>query len=227
MAVLSQRQSARLGLDPLAYGLVLVVLLSLLRAAAGALARLLFGGAGLELTWASGLFWLGVFVVMSVGLVAGGVVRLGGVSWRDLGWRRTGLLKAVGLGVLGAVGIFVIQLIYTLGMIALFGPPPGGIPTPEPISLAGFMASLVWGFAIASWQEENLFRGYLQPLLIARLGTVGGIVAQAALFSVAHVGWLDNWRMFGLVFLIGLLLGWMRGRDRSLVAPFIAHGLIG
>jgi membrane protease YdiL (CAAX protease family) len=33
--------------------------------------------------------------------------------------------------------------------------------------------------------------------------------------------------LFGLVFLSGLILGWMRGRDRSLIAPFIAHGLIG
>jgi membrane protease YdiL (CAAX protease family) len=86
---------------------------------------------------------------------------------------------------------------------------------------------LVWGFAIASWQEENLFRGYLQPLLIESLGAWRGIIAQAALFSVAHIGWLTNWSLFGLVFLTGLMLGWMRGRDRSLVAPFIAHGLIG
>jgi len=65
------------------------------------------------------------------------------------------------------------------------------------------------------------------PLLIARLGAWRSIVAQAALFSVAHVGWLADWRFLGLVFLSGLILGWMRGRDRSLIAPFIAHGLLG
>jgi membrane protease YdiL (CAAX protease family) len=227
MATLTQQRSGRLSRDPLVYGLALVVLFSLLRAAVGALSQRLFGDVGLELTWAGGLFWLGVFVLMSLGLVAGGIVGLGGVGWRELGWRRKGLLKAIGLGVLGAVGLFVLQLVYMLAVIALFGPPPGGIPAPEPLSLGGYLASLVWGFAIASWQEENLFRGYLQPLLIARLGTWGGIAAQAALFGVAHIGWLADWRMFGLVFLVGLVLGSMRGRDRSLVAPFIAHGLIG
>jgi hypothetical protein len=32
----------------------------------------------------------------------------------------------------------------------------------------------------------------LQPLLIARLSAWRGIVAQAALFSLAHIGWLAD-----------------------------------
>jgi membrane protease YdiL (CAAX protease family) len=31
---------------------------------------------------------------------------------------------------------------------------------------------------------------------------------------------------FGSAFVAGLILGWLRGRDRSLVAPFLAHGLL-
>jgi hypothetical protein len=151
MAVIAQKRPTRFGLSPLAYGLALVVLFSLLRAGAAALLRQFFGSESLALTWPSALFWLGVFIVMSVGPVGGGLVWLGGATWRELGWRREGLLKAAGLGVLGAVGIFVLQLLSSHGLLALAGPPPGGIPTPEAVSLPGLLAQLVWGFVIASW----------------------------------------------------------------------------
>jgi len=46
-------------------------------------------------------------------------------------------------------------------------------------------------------------------------------------FTVAHVGWLPAWQYFVLVFLTGIVSGWLRGRDGSLVAPFVAHGQTG
>ena len=84
-----------------------------------------------------------------------------------------------------------------------------------------------FGFFIAAWQEENLFRGYLQPLLIERWGYWPGILAQAALFSTAHIGWCPTWPLYLLAFFSGIVFGWLRGRDRSLVAAFVAHGLMG
>jgi membrane protease YdiL (CAAX protease family) len=51
------------------------------------------------------------------------------------------------------------------------------------------------------------------------------IVVQAAIFSLAHLGYLSNPFNFGNAFIAGLILGWLRGQNSNLVAPFVAHGL--
>jgi membrane protease YdiL (CAAX protease family) len=73
--------------------------------------------------------------------------------------------------------------------------------------------------------EENLYRGYLQPLLVGRTNLWLAIVIQAAVFSLAHIGYLSNPFDFGSAFVAGLILGWLRKRESSLIAPFVAHGL--
>lgn len=73
--------------------------------------------------------------------------------------------------------------------------------------------------------EENLFRGCLQSLLTIRLLIQVVIAAQAVLFSGAPLGYTTNQMYFGSAFAPGLNLGALRGRERSLVAPFLAHGL--
>jgi membrane protease YdiL (CAAX protease family) len=83
-----------------------------------------------------------------------------------------------------------------------------------------------FAFGVAAWVEENLFRGYLQPLLATRLPLQVAIVVQAALFSVAHLGYTTNLMYFGSAFVSGLILGALRGRGRNLVAPYVAHSLL-
>jgi len=134
-------------------------------------------------------------------------------------------LSSIGFGVLGSILLLVLTMAMVLAMMSW-----GGATMPDtPITHAPdqLILSFIWGFAFAAWQEENLFRGYLQPLLIEHLGYWQGIVAQAALFSLAHIGYFTTLLPFGISFVVGIVLGWMRGRDRNLVAPFIAHGFIG
>jgi len=56
-----------------------------------------------------------------------------------------------------------------------------------------------------------------------RMGPSGGVLVTAAFLSIYHLGFAPL-RLFDL-FLIGLVYGVLRGRNRSLLAPAIAHGL--
>ncbi|MFQ6124269.1 MAG: lysostaphin resistance A-like protein, partial [Candidatus Heimdallarchaeota archaeon] len=91
----------------------------------------------------------------------------------------------------------------------------------------------VVSFGVASWQEENIYRGHLQPkleLLATPKWRANAI--QAILFSIAHIGFWQFTSIATLLFdlakvaLLGFVLGYYRQRYGSLLAPFIAHGLL-
>ncbi len=92
-------------------------------------------------------------------------------------------------------------------------------------SLARLLFVVFFAFGLAAWVEENLYRGYLQPLLAEKMSIWLAIIVQAIIFSVAHLGYSRHLLDFGSLFVAGLVLGWLRGRESNLVAPFIAHGL--
>lgn len=85
--------------------------------------------------------------------------------------------------------------------------------------------------------EEALFRGWLQPFLVARiaddplspspLAVVGGIVATSLIFGALHfpmVKELRPWTAFAI--LAGVIFGALAAWSGSLVAPILAHLLI-
>ncbi|MFC7095713.1 CPBP family intramembrane glutamic endopeptidase [Halobaculum marinum] len=168
-------------------------------------------------------------IVGSVGLVYVGFTRWVGVDivswWVD----REYLLRDLVWGVAG----FVLALLVTLGVAvggqSLLGPPPSNAPVAVAPSPIGTLLLLVFGLAVASFQEETLFRGFLQTELASRYGAWPAVVLQAGAFSVAHVGYypLTAWYLFVASFASGLVYGWLRKRRGRLLAPGIAHGLLG
>ena len=86
-----------------------------------------------------------------------------------------------------------------------------------------------FGFAIAAFQEETLFRGFLQPLLQERYGRVLGIIDPATAFTLAHLGYypVSTWPLLLVVFLVGLVLGWLVDRRGTLLPAGVAHGFVG
>ncbi|HFQ94590.1 MAG TPA: CPBP family intramembrane metalloprotease, partial [Anaerolineae bacterium] len=122
-------------------------------------------------------------------------------------------------GLLGFVLLYVNVVIWAMLQ--------GNTEPPEILtfSLSRIVLTAVFAFGLAAWVEENLYRGYWQPLLAEKMNIWLAIVVQAAVFSAAHVGY--TWRLpdFGTLFTGGLILGWLRGRENSLIAPFLAHGL--
>lgn len=170
---------------------------------------------------------MGAFVRQTVQLVVGvgvfcviGLLLVGRMRWRDLGWRDLSLAQVA----LGVGGFAITAAVFAGFLIAA-----------TDMALASLIesaASFTWrerllGLLIgitASIVEESLFRGYLQPSLCKRLGTAGGVVITALLFSLTHVPGTIVAFLGRLI--IGLGLGVLRGQDRPLWAPAIAHTLI-
>lgn len=203
----------------LAWGLLLVAIFSLLRFIQTATWQRWFGTSDFHESLAFAVFLLFWFALLSIGLIAGGIVWLTKTSWQDLGWRWKGILKSVGLGLVGFVLIYINVVVWAM-LSGNSEPPEMIIP-----SLARLLIVIFFAFGLPAWVEENLFRGYLQPLIADKMSLWLAISVQAAIFSLAHLGYSRQIIDFGSHFVVGLILGFLRGRDSSLVAPFIAHGL--
>jgi uncharacterized protein len=173
--------------------------------------------------WKSYALLAGVLGVLDVGLILNlGLLRYGGVGLRELGWRFDRPGRDVGLGVAGFCVCSAPLLAAYVASGEMTLPQIWAFTVEMPLTERGvYLLIAVFGAALV---EETLFRGYLQPALAARLGLVGGIVLQAAIFSLMHM----NFRPVALVvkFLFGCVFGALRGRDRSLLVPGVAHGLI-
>jgi membrane protease YdiL (CAAX protease family) len=161
-------------------------------------------------------------VVAMGGLVWLGIVRRGRCPWRDLGWHGDRIGESLALGLVG----FGMLVAIVLGMLAVAG---HWSDVDLHGALAGYTAAqraqfLVIGLCAATI-EESIFRGYLQPALIAKVGLVGGILIGAVVFGLYHVFMGPSpFNLIGKV-CFGLVLGALRGRDRSLVGPMFAHFL--
>jgi len=91
--------------------------------------------------------------------------------------------------------------------------------------LASALPMLLFGVLIvAPITEELMFRGFLhRGWTASRLGVVGTIVLSSALWTVLH----QQYNAYGLlcVFVLGLVLGWIRQRSASTTPAIILHAL--
>jgi len=202
------------------WGFVLVVILWLIRLLSVLLFPQWHKPFDIYETFPFALFLLGWFALLSVGMIGGGIVWLTQTSWEELGWRRQGLVKAIGLGILG----FILQTVGLMSLV-LIQQGAGQPPAYASPSLVRILLVTFFAFGIPAWIEENLFRGYLQPLIAQRLNLWVAIIIQAAIFCVAHLGYTTAPLNLVWLFISGLIFGWLRGRKRSLVAPYLAHAL--
>ncbi len=203
----------------LLWGFILIAIFSLLRIVETAMWRQWFGSFDFQESIPFALFLLLWFALMSVGLIAGGIVWLTKTSWSELGWTQKGLLKSIGLGLLGFVLLYINVIVWEM-LKGNTDPPVMFSP-----SLTRLLVVIFFAFGLAAWVEENLYRGYLQPLLAGKMSIWLAVIVQAVIFSAAHLGYSTHLLDFGSTFVVGLILGWLRGRESGLVAPFIAHGL--
>lgn len=101
----------------------------------------------------------------------------------------------------------------------------GGLVSGEMPSGKGGLLAL--GFALTLFQafvEEVTFRGWLQPALVARLGSLAGIGLAAAIFMTFHLaGGAREPLSLVSIFLAGVFFGLLAWRSRGLPAAFAAH----
>ena len=72
--------------------------------------------------------------------------------------------------------------------------------------------------------EEILFRALVQNDLVRALGWKQGIILASLLFAVMHLTWRSIPELV-FVFFVGLLLGYVYHRTKSLTAPIVMHGI--
>lgn len=149
--------------------------------------------------------------LMPIALAAGRAARIKVL----LAGPRPGAWIAAGLAT-GLVG---------LGATILLSWINGGLVSGElPPGKGGLLAL---GFVLTLFQasvEEVTFRGWLQPALIARLGSVAGIAMTAAIFMTFHLaGGAREPLSLLAIFLAGVLFGLLAWRSGGLPAACAAH----
>ncbi len=186
---------------------------------------------GVQFSSQSILFLTSAFFIMSVGLVYLGFTKWIGIDLKQWWWfDRKRIFGDVGWGVLGFL-ISMVSAVAVLAPIMKLGLVPASViqnQSSQP-SLVAFLLMLFFGLAIAGFQEETIFRGFLQSVLTERFGIGKGNIIQAAAFSIAHIGYypLTAWPLFILAFVLGIIFGWLKMKRGTLIVPWIAHGLVG
>jgi membrane protease YdiL (CAAX protease family) len=185
------------------------------------LARSFFGLAwrflnpGLSVVWSPGFIWLLVVNFIIVSLIYLALInRILKVNLIRLGWGRNNIAKDLLIGMI-AGAIILMAIVST-----------------KQINLSNTGLALFFGFFIASWQEENIFRGYLINYLREHLSAEETLVCQALIFSLAHLGFYSFQDLTALLysllfaFLLGLVFGALRLGTGRLLPGFICHGLV-
>ncbi|OGN93553.1 MAG: hypothetical protein A2Z71_10630 [Chloroflexi bacterium RBG_13_50_21] len=203
----------------LLWGIILVVVFSLLRFTQTQIWQKWFPTHDFQVSSRFFLFIMVWTVILSISLVVVGIVWLPRITWQQLGWSKKGLQKAIGLGLVGCI-LLSINIVAWGILKGESEQPEFSVPSLNRLLIVAFFA-----FSQPAWVEENLYRGYLQPLLVGRMNLWLAILVQAAIFSLAHLGYTSNLFDFGSSFTAGLILGALRGRESNLAAPFVAHGL--
>jgi membrane protease YdiL (CAAX protease family) len=219
-------------------GLIILLAFLMLRLCVAAIWKRLFHFQ-YHVTMTFVMFLLSVFLVMSVGVVYLGMQVWVGVElerwWFSPGHLLGDVLSAI-LTLLAIGSVFLLggKLAWRCGVRPTVAPRQQSSPSlslSHPIGRG--LLGIFFGFAIASFQEETLFRGWLQCILIARWDTWWGIVGQAIVFAGSHFGMesLTSLRKDSLIFLarvaLGILLGWLTFSRGTLLAAGIVHGILG
>lgn len=172
-----------------------------------------FDGTARDFLVVGGLHALDIVVVL--GLF---VAWFGGRTPASLGWSPDPAPgRSLGLGLLGGLGCVTGMACL---MVALGGTPAEvwSAFAEVPLQQRALLVTVGLG---AAFVEESVFRGVLQPALIARLGRPVGIVVGAVLFSVYHLKFAPLPLLVKAVF--GVVFGLLADRTGRLWAPALAH----
>ena len=174
-----------------------------------------------------GIF-LGQAVPPLVGLIL--VARFGrpGLGAAGVRWGATakGLFQGL-LAFLTVLPVCFAGLLAGIVLMSLFRVPIEQHPLLETVQTA----HAPWVIAVALFQagvlaplgEEFMYRGVLMTTLLRQMGILGALVFSSAIFAVIHLP--TEPQAVVPLFFLGLALGYVAYRTRSLVAPIAAHSL--
>ena len=162
-----------------------------------------------------------------------------GLHWPDLGWAGW-LGLTIGFVVTMFVSIYLVATIFGVNMADYTPSPDGTKPhgssasmiesmmfelVKEPLIFWPAFLSLAIGAPLA---EEFVFRGQLfAALKQSPVGGIGAVVITSAAWSLLHLNMSlpEPWFAIGIIFTMGLVLGWLLLRFGSLWVTIILHGV--
>ncbi|BAU26222.1 hypothetical protein DFP93_12848 [Aneurinibacillus soli] len=97
----------------------------------------------------------------------------------------------------------------------------GGVTQARDLGLIMGLLEIVLIGVFVPIAEEMMFRGVLQTAITNRFGVVAGILGSSLLFSVFHVDPV----FFPPLFIMGIMLGWLRHHYQSIWASILFHSL--
>jgi membrane protease YdiL (CAAX protease family) len=174
---------------------------------------------------------------VSLGVISLVVVGSGALSWREMGLRlpTPGEGSAAGdvaWGMALAVPTLFGAAFLAAILIALLGVTPDA-PLPPADDAAGIAVNLLVAAGLAPFWEEVFFRGFVTTAWARTAGPRAAVVRGALFFALVHVITLAGsdfdtaLRTAVIAFVIrlpvGLVLGWVFLRRRTLVAPIALH----
>ncbi len=145
--------------------------------------------------------------------------RYGQEFWPSMSW----FVPWPGIGLTVFAGPLLVIAVVILGALMktpnLDSPMQRLLEDKQSIALVGVFATTLGPLA-----EELIFRGFFQPLLVSRLGTVAGIAAASLPFALLHgpqYSW--TWQHIVLLFLASSTFGIVRHRSGSTAASTLVH----
>ncbi len=166
-----------------------------------------------------------IYLVWRAAQVPGGLHKLGLLPSRPV---RETLIGVVGVVVCLPLLIGINFLVVALGILLGDPAPRIGhdllqalVDTSSPWATAGILVSALM---LAPVLEEAMFRGLIQTTLLE----LGGrhkrwsvVVIVAAWFALIHLG--VPWQALPVLFVLGLILGWLYERTGSLLPSVLVH----
>lgn len=217
------RDASRTTLPPLLTLVAASAAMAVSSAIVGLLAAMLVGrAAGLR------------FEVRTWAAIAVAQLLLGALAlWRSQkrfgpGWRAAIGLRAVALDrrLLGRIALAMALYWTWAGLVVVvagFGGSLRGLPDIVPKSTAALAAFALTAVILAPVCEEAFFRGYVQARAQAFLPPAASIALPAVLFALAHFG--GNFAQPAIVFMLGVLAGYLRRVSGSLVPGMALHAV--
>ena len=137
--------------------------------------------------------------------------------------RNWGLAWFMGPGAWRDVVVALLVTLVPLTFVSLHWPAQWGGPGPHHPSFWRALDNLGGGLA-AAFIEETFFRGWLQTLLVRRLGSWRGLLLATLCFALSHLIVLTGWLRVA-TFFPGLVMGLLRLRNGSILPSIIYHAV--
>ena len=170
--------------------------------------------------WSGGNFWvkiaLAATLLAAISLAAMGSsrVQLEGIKARDI---KLGLTSAVLLYVVFWLGKVILTAIFPES-----GDEIGRVYAPRSETDLWIIAPLL--LFVTGPAEEIYWRGYLQRVLMQRVGPASGWLLATLAYALVHI-WTLNVPLMLAAFTAGLVWGWIYLVERRLLPVIISHAV--